>query len=379
MIHTARFTNFKLLRDVEVPLGRFRVVVGANGAGKSSILDGLHFLLQLAGGRSEVDRARALFQGPRDPGLLVSRPGRSEFSLSVAGDRFRLFRLTGLRREGEEGFLFKLCFHGNEADSGPVEYPLGSDDPLLADLYEKTVALHLASVVRLRLDATQLAADHYSEERSPRVEYDGAGLASVLQEMLGARDGRFEAIERDLAKVVPDARRIRSTRARIVRREKVRISIDGQESWSEQRREYTGSGFEVDWGKVGWVPAGHLSEGTLLALGVVTVLHHRPPALILLDDIDKALHPTAQRELVGLLKAVAQDRPELQVLATTHSPYVVDEMAPEDVLVCASVDGLSSSVSRLSEHPKWFQQRPYLQPGEFWSATGESWVAEGRG
>ena len=115
-----------------------------------------------------------------------------------------------------------------------------------------------------------------------------------------------------------------------------------------------------------------------IPIGLCTVLHHRPPSLILLDDLDKALHPKAQRELVQLLRQVLASNPQLQILATTHSPFVVDEFAPEDVLVVASVDGTSSQVRRLSDHPKWGDKKGYLETGEFWSAVGERWVAEKR-
>ncbi len=201
-------------------------------------------------------------------------------------------------------------------------------------------------------------------------------MASVLQELQSARDGRFDAIEAELRKVVPAAMRIRTTRAKIVRRERIRISVDGQESWTEQRREYTGACIEVEWGGMGWVPAAHLSEGTMLALGLCTVLHHRPPKLILLDDLDKALHPKAQRELVALLRSAIAANDQLQILATTHSPFVVDEFAPEDVLVVAAGKDGSSYVRRLSDHPGWADKSRFLKAGEFWSAVGESWVAE---
>ena len=376
MITKARFTNFKLLRDVEIPLGRLNVIVGVNGVGKSTILQGLHYLLQLGGvfhrsGMTVGERMNWLFQGPRDPGNLLSKPDTDEFAISAAGDQFREFALLCSRpRAAGGGTRFDMRFH-SRIPGANARMASGS-----SDFFVELAPLGLDSVARVQLNAPRLAEDHYSDEKAPRIEYDGEGLASVLQEMLTARDGRFEAIEADLAKVVPGVRRIRSTRARIVRTEKVRVSIDGHDSWSEQQREYTGSGIEVEWSKNGWIPASHLSEGTLLALGIVTILHHRPPRLLLLDDVDKALHPTAQRDLIGFLKQIVQARPEVQILATTHSSYVVDQFEPEDVLVVGRADEYSSNVRRLSEHPTWRKQRDYLQPGEFWSAVGESWVAE---
>ncbi|MFN8825581.1 MAG: AAA family ATPase [Planctomycetota bacterium] len=383
MITKVHFQGFKLLRDVEFELGRFNVLVGENGTGKSSVLEGLHYLLQLAAPKTSFDsgpkgRLQAFFRGLREPKALTSRPDGTRFHLSVATSEVRAYSVTWQADPGPARSDLSMSLERLGPGEGRYEadftQPNWYDDSLLA----KLAPLHLSSVVRLRLDATQLANDHYSDDQNPRVEYDGTGLASVLQELQNARDGRFDKIEADLQKVVPAARRIRTTRAKIVRREKIKITVDGQDSWSDQEKTYIGAGIEVEWGNVGWVPARHLSEGTLLALGLCTVLHHRPPSLILLDDLDKALHPKAQRELVQLLKQVLASNPQLQILATTHSPFVVDEFAPEDVLVVASVDGTSSHVRRLSDHPKWSDKKGYLETGEFWSAVGERWVAEKR-
>lgn len=380
MIRKAEFENFKLLRKVELPLAQFSVIVGANGSGKTTVLQGLEYLLQMARMRDLDDakaggRAKSFFKDERSPQMLLARPGAKYLRVRVQGDQFERFELICKWIADSASHEFTLGFQGAGPAASSCTHSFKSAesiDSLLRSVHDAGIG----PAVRLQLNASRLAADHYSEEEAAAIDPDGGGLASVLQELLGARDGRFDAIERDLASIVPGVRRLRSTRARIVRRERIKISIDGQESWSEQQREYTGSGFEIEWGKVGWIPASQMSEGTLLALGILTVLHHRPPSLLLLDDMDKALHPVAQQELVKLLSNLVSTRPDLQILATTHSPYVVDAMPPENVLVAACRDERSASVRQLSEHPTWGKRRDYLQPGEFWSAVGESWVAD---
>lgn len=379
MITKVKFEGFKLLRDVEFALGRFNVIVGENGTGKSSILEGLHYLLQLAAPSrtkqfSVLERLQALMAEAGGPPAFCSKPAASRFSIGLATDGVRDLHVDW-QTDGDGEATASVYLDADRSAEG--SRAVARRDAMLFQSPEVT-SLGLDSVALLRLSVSRIAEDHYSDDQSPRVEYDGTGLASVLQELQNARDGRFEKIEADLQKVVPAARRIRTTRAKIVRREKIKITIDGQDSWSDQEKTYIGAGIEVEWGNVGWVPARHLSEGTLLALGLCTVLHHRPPSLILLDDLDKALHPKAQRELVQLLRTILASNEKLQILATTHSPFVVDEFAPEDVLVVASLDGNSSQVRRLSEHPMWNDKKPYLETGEFWSAVGERWAAEKR-
>ena len=50
MIHGVRIQNFKCLRDVSVKLERFTVFVGANGSGKTSILEAIHIAVEAATG-----------------------------------------------------------------------------------------------------------------------------------------------------------------------------------------------------------------------------------------------------------------------------------------------------------------------------------------
>ena len=50
--------------------------------------------------------------------------------------------------------------------------------------------------------------------------------------------------------------------------------------------------------------------------------------LILIDEIESSLHPRAQRKLIRDLATVCRER-ELQIILTTHSPYVLEELPKE--------------------------------------------------
>jgi hypothetical protein len=51
-------------------------------------------------------------------------------------------------------------------------------------------------------------------------------------------------------------------------------------------------------------------------------------SLVLIDEIESSLHPRAQRRLLRDLATVARQL-DLQVVLTTHSPYVLEELPPE--------------------------------------------------
>ncbi len=63
-------------------------------------------------------------------------------------------------------------------------------------------------------------------------------------------------------------------------------------------------------------------------------------ATVLLEEPEAHLHPQLQHGLVTYLKEVVQDRPEVQVIITTHSDQIVGACEPNDLVICArSSDG----------------------------------------
>lgn len=50
--------------------------------------------------------------------------------------------------------------------------------------------------------------------------------------------------------------------------------------------------------------------------------------LVLIDEIESSLHPRAQRRLIRDLAEICRDR-EIQIILTTHSPYILEELPLE--------------------------------------------------
>jgi predicted ATPase len=123
--------------------------------------------------------------------------------------------------------------------------------------------------------------------------------------------------------------------------------------------------------------AHQVSEGTLLTLGLLTTIHGvDKPGVLLLDDLDRALHPKAQRELIDLLRGVQKTNPEIQIVGSTHSPYLLGRMEPSEVQVTYLRDDGSTACEPLTHHPKFSKWKEEFHPGEMWSMFGEKWVSE---
>lgn len=346
MLTYASFRGFKALADVELDLEPLTVLVGPNASGKSTVLEGLDYVLQLAWPFYSNGARKApsdMFQGPRAFDQLRTRPDASEMRLEVHA-------LGGLvhgvvaRGDPDGEVTFKIITADGEVDAR-------------ASAAIRLELRDLASVVRLRFSLEQLMADSVPSSSEPVVENNGEGLASALAYIIGLRDGRIEAIEDGFHRVVPIAKRIRCVKAR----------LSGQQGLADR--------FEVELAGIGWLPPSALSEGTLLALALLCVLHGPArPKTVLLDDLDRALHPRAQASIIAVIRGVQRAAGGIQVICTSHSPYLLDCLEPQEVRIMKVTDSGLALCRKLTDHPDWEKWKGSMRPGEFWGSVGEDWI-----
>jgi predicted ATPase len=238
----------------------------------------------------------------------------------------------------------------------------------------------IAPAAYLYLDAREMVKTSIIEDEKPRMAPDGSGLASALAWMKGAAEDDLVQITADLRVVVPGVKRIKTYRERVADRRIDKVDIDGQPVWRPVTEEKIGDRFAIEFGDGSEVPADLLSEGTVLALGLLTKLREPGrPTLFLFDDIDRALHLGAQTKLVGVLRDLMARDPELQIVCTTHSPYLLDLFEPAEVRVLALDAERRTHARPLTEHPDFGKWKFGTQTGELWAALGEAWVLDGAG
>lgn len=141
-------------------------------------------------------------------------------------------------------------------------------------------------------------------------------------------------------------------------------------------RSYQGESLLFDFEHAKDVSAYTVSEGTLLLVGLLAVLlGPAHPTVLLMDDIEQGLHPSAQRTLLETLGKIMAAFPDLQIIATAHSPYLLDGLQPEQIrLTTTAADG-HARCGRLTDHPEFGKWRDEMAPGEMWSLFGENWLA----
>jgi len=112
------------------------------------------------------------------------------------------------------------------------------------------------------------------------------------------------------------------------------------------------------------VSAARLSDGTLRWMALLTILlHPSPPPLVCLEEPELGLHPDVIRPLAKLL---VQASKRMQLVVTTHSDALVDELTdtPEAVIVCEKEAG-STTLTRLKkkELSQWLKK---YSLGDLW-------------
>lgn len=310
MLTSIRLLNFKTHRDTEIKLGRLTVLVGPNGAGKSSVL-------------------QAIGMAPEQPPAEMTQLARNGESVGPCEVRFNGQYEDGL------SWVVRATKHMPPSERSRI----GSE-------------LRSALLVP---DPRAMAEPVPITTTTPRLGTDGTGLADVIASMRDADDPGIAALQAALRCVVPQVERINVRRIELSTRAIAHALT-----------------FDVS-GRKG-IPAAQMSGGTLLALAILALLHSpQRPRILLLDDIDHGLHPKAQWDLLKQLRRLLAQYPDLQIVATSHSPDLVDELDPSEVVVMALRADGTSAAKPLTACPRE-DMLGVLRAGQLWSAVGEDWV-----
>lgn len=169
------------------------------------------------------------------------------------------------------------------------------------------------AITRLRLDSSALRKDSTFEESVPDhlIGPNGEGLATAVARMRGSGehpDERFVPVLRALQRVYP---RIEDIRAQRIQPGRL-ILLFKEHGISEQ------------------LGQANVSDGVLHALALLVALEGGlgKGGLLAIEEPENAIHPWSLRAMIGR----AQDQPSRQILLTTHSETVVNEVRDTNAL-----------------------------------------------
>jgi predicted ATPase len=299
MFESIKFQNFKALRDTTLPLSRFTLIVGPNGSGKTTALKA--------------------FQVLQNPNFLT---GNRTAGIS---DDHPVQLLATWKSEDPHIGDSKVSSHWGKN--------MGSWGPEFGGRAEQAqMALYRSRIFSLEADAIAMPV-HLQPNRE--LGANGANLAGVLDRLRDQRPERFEALNDQLGRWIPEFDKVL-----------FETPATGQRSIALRTR----NGGHL-------IKASNLSQGTLIALALLTIAYlPEPPSIVCLEEPDHGLHPRLLRDVRDALYRLAypessqEQREPVQVIATTHNPYFLDLFRehPEEIVIAEKV-GLESKFSRLSD------------------------------
>jgi len=320
MIKSIRFRNFRALRDVTLPLGRFTLLVGPNGSGKSTAMQAFQFVL------GETPK------GLHD-WISLEADQASEVSVHLTwvedGDEY----VTGAVLRKSSSYID----HSPEADSS------GFSAGRLRDF--------LRSFRIFSFDADAIAAS-VETSPSPQLGEDGSNLAAVLDALRDSHPERFEALNTELNRWLPEFDRILfETPSKGKKTFLVRTSVGHHR-----------------------LRARDLSQGVLFALAFLALAYlPEPPSIVCFEEPDRGIHPRLLIDIKDAMYRLAfpenygEERAPVQVIATTHSPYLLDlyKEHPEQIVIAhKNLNGVH--FERLSEKPHLKEILASAPLGDVW-------------
>lgn len=291
MITHVRIQNFRSFLDAEVDLEPFSLVVGANGSGKTNLL---RFF-------------EVVTVPPKDVATGVS----STYAVGCPG---REWRKHGNQQEAAASFA--INFSDDTLCEGDVAE--GPSTPRVSR--EMCLWAFESPIFNLRADDV-VAIE--AIQPGPKIGPTGKGTTQVLDMLKnGDQEDLFDRIEARFMRYVPEV-------------EKLSLKTVKEGFKQIQVRE---KGLKEP------TPGPELSEGTRLILAMLTIIHQeKPPAIILLEDIDRGMHPRLFEYIAPMMRDMAVEH-GINILATTHNPYLVDAFQENKkaVIIVEKKDGLST-------------------------------------
>lgn len=297
-LNSVRIQRFKAIEDAPFDLASMNLLVGANNAGKSSVIQGLHFgigLLQtilLTGNWGEKDSISTSV----NPTQLIYSPSDDVNSLAMGGK---------LLEKSESAISLQFGLASGEQPT--VSVRKGRNRNILVTVTAADAAKRLASLERPfsvfspGLAGISKTEQHVSDGVLLRTIARGDANLVLRNILLRLWDTpEWDGFVTDLRAIFP--------------------AIDFDISFDQKTDEFIDVRARVT---QELLPLELVGTGVLQAIQILSYIHRFSPSLVVLDEPDSHLHPNNQRLLCALLRRVADER-NTQILLTSHSRHVVD-------------------------------------------------------
>ena len=383
MLSSFSITNFKSYRQATLKLAPLTVLIGANAAGKSNVVEALRLLSWIAAGNRLASIRLALQEKEHairgNLSDLGFRPERA-FSLACRTDAsdwnnytIRLevrdddeLHIADERLTGTGSASFAPLFEVAAPSRGALgdmsvaynNFARGGRKPQIACSDQMAVLCQLMSPARFYsghkkaqkeipattsrfhrqlstitwLDPRPSRMRTYSFKTERRLTGSGANLSGVLFNLCQTEETKADLLEFVRALPEQDIQEID-----FIETPRGEVMVTLTETFGGRSTEYD---------------ATLLSDGTLRVLAIAAALLSAEDRLVVIEEIDNGVHPSRAERLLEHMSRLANSR-NLRILISSHNPALLDALpddaVPHVVFCYRDHDNGSSQLIRLKD------------------------------
>ncbi len=321
--------GYKSIRSATVELRALNVLIGANGAGKSNFISMFRLLsaivrreLQLyvgsSGGANSI-----LFQGSK-----ITR--EVHFKLEFGENQYECSLVPN--SEGSLIFSKEYAYVWDTKYPRPYDVKLGQG-------HKET---------RLFEDSSRVAK--YTRDKMAAwtlYHFHDTGVQAAVKQPCSIADNL--SLRGDAGNLAAYLMLIKERHEKSYKEilDAVRLAAPFFDDFILRQNPYDADKTRLEWrqkGSESVLSPGQLSDGTLRFICLaVALLQPTPPPTIVIDEPELGLHPYAITLLAGIMQSTAARR---QVIVSTQSVPLVNQFAPEDLIVVDRI-GAESMFNRL--------------------------------
>ena len=363
--------NFKSLRDIDLDLEPINVLVGPNGSGKTNFAEALRFLQTVYS--QGLSMAVGNFGGIENIFYRKSRRSRSPIEFTI--------RCEPVTKKGgwppgppvtsyEHWFCLRAKGQSISADytveDERVIVDWGDDRPELIrnkneiwtpdksgktdEFFGKNLIEFLKSnitgnelmlappfflgrpmsgffqfftnwnVIRLHAEGVRRSS---APKPSPSLSLWGENLPTIVQWMQTDEKEAWRRVLAMMQQVVPTLEE---------------ISVD-YSATKKLRLYFKEQSIARPW------PVEDVSDGTLQSLAIFVSIYNPRTSLVVIEEPENAVHPWIIRKIVEALRSLSKQK---TVFLTTHSPVLVDQLRPSELLIVSKGDD-GTQIDRMTD------------------------------
>lgn len=416
-----RIQNFRNLKDVTIDLKDVHLFIGPNNSGKSNVLQAIRLGSMIVGknlrNQDKTKYAESISSDEYNAGIksigsknkescilafLFQANEKKYLHLIIEIINFRIFLFFGLMDDEEvfvknslNEFIELSLYDFFETDSNVViRRARNAKFRLIDHAYQKLMNTYVyikdplsSEIDTNKINLSDTVFEKFTDlpiyEISPkslRMQYgitgdkyilnDGSNIVSFLDSIMSRDNGNYEKLRKTLSLITKDF-----SGFILDIPETVDLKVKNLFPKSTIKK----FGLIDSRNKENTIWAESLSDGILYFLAILCIVHQpNPPAIVLIEEPEKGIHPRRIKEVMDLLFALADEK-KIQIILTTHSTFVVNEFKdlPENISVFENTDSVITIQNLKTEIIKKLDadiEKQGYEKVDFTDSLGENWA-----